>query len=147
MPCNLKNVPHMVDFFSVLGYPKGEFLKEHIALDKQISAFFNKYVAGKGLIPPVPYKWLSPGEEMATLAAEFLREDGCGERFWPEQKPTSESKLQWPRDEKKSVTILSINPFMLMSTLLGSRITSLSSFVEGQHCLHWSMPKIRKADS
>jgi hypothetical protein len=25
---------------------------------------------------PVPYKWISPGEEVATLAAEFLREDG-----------------------------------------------------------------------
>jgi hypothetical protein len=96
----------MVDIFSALGYPKGEFLKQHIALDKQISAFFNKYVAGKGSVPPVPYKWISPGEEIATLAAEFLREDGLGKRFWPEQKLASESKLQWPRDEKKSVTVV-----------------------------------------
>lgn len=117
----------MVDLSSALGYPKEELLKrkQHIALDNQISAFFNKYVASKGLVPLVLHKWLTPGEEIATLAAEFLREDNRGERFWPEQNLISESKLQWPRDERQPVTVLSISPLMLMSTLLGSRITSL----------------------
>jgi hypothetical protein len=99
----------MVELFSALGYRKGEFLKQYMDLDDQTSASFNKYVAGRLLVPPILHKWVSESEDMANLAAGFLREDGRGERFWPEEELTSESKLHWPRDETESVTVLSIS--------------------------------------
>jgi hypothetical protein len=99
----------MTELFSALGYRKGEFLNQYMDLDDQISASFNKYVAGRRLVPPILHKWVSEPEDMAHLAAEFLQEGGRGEKFWPEQRLTSASKLHWPRDEEESVTVLSIS--------------------------------------
>jgi hypothetical protein len=98
----------MPDLFSYLGYEKDSRSKQYIALDQQISTFFKHYAAREG---PVVHSWTSKSTEMDICAAEFLGEDDRGESFWPRQsehRPFSESKLEWPRDQKQSVNILFI---------------------------------------